>query len=301
MVLEPSRFLMGVRRTRSADGTLIAYHSTDAASADTPVVLLAGGLGGHHRAWSPLVGYFGDRLRFIAWDYRGLFGSASPVGSTPDAFGMERHLDDLVAVLDAERVDRLILVGWSMGVQVSVEAYRRLTGRVRCMVLLNGMAGRPLDRLGALPGLGKLAQSLIGLAAHGGPLWSGLLRDPSSRRMLAHALPRLGIVADSVDAELFERLVADLADINLTAYTRILLAMANHDATGALPLVDVPTLVVTGDRDPFTPVALAHSMARRLPRSEIHVVRGGGHYLCLEFPDLVNLHMEHFFERLGVC
>jgi len=192
-------------------------------------------------------------------------------------------------------------VGWSMGVQVALEAYARMPERILSLVLISGASGRPLDRLGPLPGAGRVLRRIVGLAAHGGPLLSAVVRDPARRRLLTSWLPRLGLVAESVDPELLDRLVADLADLDLTAYARIIQELAEHDASHVLPTIAVPTLVLAGDRDPFTPPALAHNMARHIPTSDMVMIEGGGHYLCLDFPDLVNSRMERFFRAVGLC
>jgi pimeloyl-ACP methyl ester carboxylesterase len=301
MIPEQSALLLATRRAQSADGTVIAYYATEAPRPDAPTVVLAGGLGGHHRAWSPQIAYFGDRLRFVTWDYRGLFGSAHPRPDQADAYSMACQLQDLEAVLEAEHLGQVALVGWSMGVEVALEAYAHMPQRVSCLVLINGTASRPLGRLEAVPGHGRLLRRLVGLAAHGNPVLAAVVRNPARRRILASGLVRLGLVAESVDAELFDRLVADLTDLDLTAYARTLQAMAEHDATPVLARVAVPTLVIAGERDPFTGAASTHALARHIPTSEILMVPGGGHYLCLEYPDLVNLRMERFFTSLGLC
>jgi len=59
---------------------------------------------------------------------------------------------DLEAILAALRVDRRAsFVGWSTGVQVALEAFARLHGRARSLVLVNGAAGRPLSALAPFP------------------------------------------------------------------------------------------------------------------------------------------------------
>jgi len=298
---EHSALLLATHRTKSADGTLIAYYATDPPGPNAPVLVLAGGLGGHHRAWLPQISYLHDRFRFLTWDYRGLFGSADPPPARSEPYAMKRHVEDLEAVLRAQQIDRFSLVGWSMGVQVALEAYSRMPARVVSLALINGTAGRPFDWIGGLPAVGAVLRRLVGLAAHGGPILNALVKTPARRHKLARWLPRLGIVDESVDPELLAELVADVADIRLAAYTHILKAAAEHDASGVLAGVHVPVLVLAGDHDPFTPAALVHSMARHIPDSELRMVPGGGHYLCLEFPDLVNLELERFYGRIGLA
>jgi len=293
--------LLENRRIRSADGTLIAYYVSAPPYAGAPIILLAGGLGGPHHAWLSQIEYLGERFQFVTWDYRGLFGSSHPIPANAEAYGISKHLDDLQAVLTAEAIEQVSIIGWSMGVQVALETYRVMPERIQSLVLINGAAGRPLDKISALPGVGRMLGRLIGLSAYGHHLVAAATRTPRRRRQVAACLRRAGFVGPSVDNELFEQLVTDLAELNMNAYACTLRALAEHDASAVLPQVEVPTLVVSGDRDPFYPPALAHSMARQLRQSEILMVPGGHHYLCLEFPDLINLRMVRFFCDVGLC
>ena len=300
MLAEPDTPRLETRRTRSADGTLIAYYATDPPRPDAPALVLANGLAGHHRAWSAQLGYFGDRYRIVTWDYRGLFGSAHPVTGRGEGYGMERQIEDLEAVLAAEDLDQVGLVGWSIGVQVALEAYRHMPERVRCLVLVNGAAGRPFDGVLDLPLVGRLFTRAVGWTAQGRKLLGAALGTPGRRRRLAQALRVGGLIAPTVAPDVVERLVGDISDLSLSAYDGTLRAMAAHDATSLLPTVAAPTLVLAGALDPFTPPALAHRIARQLPNSDIMVVPQGRHFLCLEFPDLVNLRVEQFLQDVGL-
>ena len=80
---------------------------------------------------------------------------------------------------------------------------------------------------------------------------------------------------------------------------RMLERLGEHDATDVLETVDVPTLVVTGDRDFFTPQRAASRMAAAIRGAEMLVVPGGTHYAAVEQPDLINLRIEKFFRERG--
>lgn len=301
MVPEPVTLRLATRRTRSSDGTVIAYYVAPAPRPDAPVLVLAAGLGGHHRAWSPLVAHLGDRFRILTWDYRGLFGSARPPAATaPEPYAMAWQLRDLEAVLAAEGVEQFGLVGWSLGVQVALEAYARRPERVSSLVLLAGTAGGALHRLTVWPGLGALLRGALGLLAHGNRPLAAVANAPGLRRLLIRLLTREGLLAASTNAELASWLVADLADLDLQAFALTLQATAEHDASCLLPAVAAPTLLVAGDHDPLTPPGLVRQMARQIPDSEVHLVTGAGHYLCVELPDLVNHLLDRFFARIGL-
>jgi pimeloyl-ACP methyl ester carboxylesterase len=55
-----------------------------------------------------------------------------------------------------------------------------------------------------------------------------------------------------------------------------------HSATAELPveLIVAPTLLIWGDSDPISPVAVGLHLERRIPNAKLHVVPGGDHSLA---------------------
>ncbi len=101
-------------------------------------VLLIHGVTSSHLAWPYIV----DRLpgvRAIAPDLRGRGASNSLEGPA----GLRAHADDLEAVLDALGLERVVVVGHSMGAFVSVVFAHLHPERVSRLVLVDG--GLPLD------------------------------------------------------------------------------------------------------------------------------------------------------------
>ena len=82
-------------------------------------------------------------------------------------------------------------------------------------------------------------------------------------------------------------------------YVHMLELLGEHDAWDVLPDVDIPTLVVAGDRDAMTPRKVAEAMVRGIEGAELMVVPGGTHYVSVEYPELVNLRIEKFFRERG--
>lgn len=62
---------------------------------------------------------------------------------------------------------------------------------------------------------------------------------------------------------------------------------ARSNLEGELDRVLQPTLLLWGDADPISPVAVGQYLSERLPTSHLHVVRGGTHALALERADEV--------------
>jgi pimeloyl-ACP methyl ester carboxylesterase len=233
----------------------------------------------------------------VSWDYRGLYGSSRPPGDPPRV-DVPAHVDDLERVLDATGIERAAFIGWSMGVQVLLELYARHPERVSHLVLINGTFGRPLHTV-AIPMASRLIPGAIEQVRRFHELGSAVLRRASRWPETVLWLKRLRLAGNTLDEDLFRELAQEFATLDLDVYMRILRSLGDHDASDVLERIEVPTLVITGDRDAFTPRQLAQQMARRVPGGEILVVRGATHYTAVEYPELVNLRIEKFFREHG--
>jgi len=281
------------RRIPSFDGTELAYHEVG----DGLPVLLANGLGGSWKAWTHQLAYFEDRYRFVSWDYRGLYRSGMPPDR--DAVAVEDHADDALAVMDAAGLEQTAVFGWSMGVQVAMELFRRAPDRIKLMVLINGVAGRPWDSAFGVPSIGKAIPHVLGLIRS----VPGVAQTVTERVVqwpeTVTWAKRVGLAGQTLDEEIFAQLAGSFAELDMDLYVHTLQLLGEHDAWDVLDEVDVPVLVISGDRDLFTPRSAAEEMVRRIRGAELLVVPGGTHYVAVEYPELVNLRIEKFFRERG--
>ena len=287
------------RTITSFDGTELCVHATRPPFEGAPVIVLANGLGGSQKAWRAQIDYLGDRYQFVTWDYRGLHGSRRPSPDAPEAYAIAAHARDLGAVLAAHGVSRASVWGWSMGVQVALEALRTLRAAVANVVLINGTQGRPLEALSPLPGVKVVLPTVVDLVSrmHGGA--AEMARRAASQPEAVAWLKRIGLLGESLDEAVFAELAAGFGELDMDAYFHNLRALGQHDASDLLETIDVPALVIAGDRDVFTPIAHAQELARRIPTGELLVVRGGTHYAAIEHPELVGLRIEKFYRDHG--
>jgi pimeloyl-ACP methyl ester carboxylesterase len=237
----------------------------------------------------------------VTWDYRGLYASSRPSDSSDLAYSVPRQVDDLEAVLRAERIERATLSGWSMGVQVALEAYRRLPGLAEALVLLNGTFGRPLDTAVPLPFARRFVPPALHAAERYHQPLGRVMRALAAQPKFVSVMKRLGMMADTVDEAEFTEIAVAFAGLDVEVFLRTLRALGDHDASRILPHIDVPVLVVAGDHDRMTPRGLSQQMVRKIPRAEILVVRGGTHYTAVEFPELVALRIGRFLREQGIA
>lgn len=280
-------------RFAAPDGTELACHVVG----EGPTILLANGLGGSWRAWTHQIGYFQDRYRFVSWDYRGLYRSGPPPDR--DAVAVEDHADDALAVLDALGVERAAILGWSMGVQVALETFSRAPDRVAAMCLVNGVAGAPWETALGHRRLGALIPAVLSVARAVPRVTQGLTERVVAWPETVTWAKRVGLAGQTLDEEIFAQLAGSFAQLDMDLYVHTLELLGEHDGRELLDDVDVPVLVIAGDRDLFTPRAAMESMVRRIRGAELLVVPGGTHYVAVEYPELVNLRLEKFFRERG--
>lgn len=291
---------LATKTLRSFDGTELTYHATEGPSRDAPAIVLANGLGGHYLSWRAQIDYLRDRYRILTWDYRGLYASKRPPVDEQASYAIPKHVADLRAILQAEGIPRAALVGWSMGVQVVLEAARTHPELATCLVLINGTPGRPFDTLVPLPGMSAAIPPLVELVRKVHQLATQVARKASGQPEALLFLKRMNMIGRSLDDDVFAELVHYFGELEMEPFLRNLRAIGEHDATPHLGSIDHPALVITGDKDVFTPRELSQKMARTLKRSEVLVIRGGTHYTCIEYPELVSLRMERFFRERWV-
>jgi len=283
---------------RSFDGTLLAVHAIESPRPDAPAILLANGLGGHFLSWRAQIDYLRDRYRILTWDYRGLYGSKRPPVDEQSSYSIPTHVKDLQTILRSEGIEKAALVGWSMGVQVVLEAARSVPELASCLVLINGTPGRPFDTL-VPPGMAGVVPPLVELVRKVHQQATQVARKATGQPEALLFMKRMNLIGRSLDDDVFAELVHHFGELEMEPFLRNLKAIGEHDASGHLPEIRHPTLIVSGDKDMFTPQELSQKMARSLPDSEVLIVRGGTHYTCIEYPELVSLRLEKFFREHG--
>ncbi|MDI9847960.1 alpha/beta hydrolase [Rhodoblastus sp. 17X3] len=63
------------------------------------------------------------------------------------------------------------------------------------------------------------------------------------------------------------------------------IAEVSEDLSSELPLIEIPTLLIWGDRDPISPLAIGQKLRKLLPHARLHVVEGGDHDLAIQHAD----------------
>lgn len=256
--------------TIDVDGLRIAY---ERAGAGPVLILLHGYVGDGPTTWQRQLEGLCDEFTVIAWDAPGAGGSADP----PEFFGMAGYADCLAGFADNLGIENPHIVGLSFGGALALELYRRHPATPRTLVLASAYAG-----------------------------WGGSLPAGVKRQRLQQALDLSRLPADEFVGTLLPTMfsaapapeVVDAFQVSMRAFHpagfRAMARASAEDLRAVLPQVDVPTLLVYGDKDARAPLTVAEDLNAAIPGSTLVVLPGIGHVCCVEAPDGFNAVVRSF-------
>lgn len=277
----------------SSDGSPVFYESWGERGDKTPV-LFCDGIGCDGYVWRYLRQDLSDRFA-LHLHYRGHGRTAAP--RDPARVTIEDLADDVASVLDDALVDRAVLVGHSMGVQVALETYRRHATRVAGLVLMCGAPSHPLKTFRGsatleqlLPVAQRWIQRLPGVV-------NRLTRTLLPTRLAYEVASRLEIRRELVEPRDFMPYLEGMARIDTRLFVAMLSSAGQHSAEDLLPEIAVPTLVIAGERDGFTPPERSRAMAEAIPGAELLEIPHASHTAPIERPHLVDSTIRDFVAR----
>jgi pimeloyl-ACP methyl ester carboxylesterase len=257
------------------NGLRVHYKKTG--DGETAFVLLHG-FASNTYTWDKVLREFGARGTTLAYD-RPAFGLTSrPLpgewqGENP--YSPEANVDLLFALLDAQGIDKAILVGNSAGGAVAMDAALQHPERVQGLILVDAAiyegGGRPawLAPILNLPQVQRIGPLLVrGIADSGMELLKTAYHDPNK------------LTAETI-AAYRKPLRAHNWDIGLWQFTT---AAQSRQLAARLTELKMPVLVVTGDDDRIVPTASSLRLAREIPGAQLAVLPQCGHVPQEECP-----------------
>ena len=267
----------------AADGARL--HAVDQRPADVaaPAVLWLQGLNAPGAAWAVQMAHFARTHRSIAPDARGVGKSDAP----PGPYTTAQMADDALRILDACEVERVHVVGLSLGGAVAQELALARPDRVRTLALLATFAHQP-----------PRSRALL-------EAWRTLYPLAAQEKGLREAWEKQAYAWLFSDA--FWRSEANVRAAFRFARTQPIQpvqgfvgqvdAALAHDARDRLPGLRVPVVVIHGALDQLAPLAAGEELARLIPGAELRVVPNVGHAVNLEGQRAANESLRSLWNR----
>lgn len=233
----------------------------------TPLVLLHG-MGSTASIWLPQLEHFGRERLTVAWTMPGYGHSPA----TAD-IGWADLAEALEAVRAALGIERMHLLGHSIGGMVAQEYIHRHPQRVASLILSATTAGfgNP-DQAWQQEFLRLRAEPLADVARFGDAA-PALLRK---------------FVGPGIHPQMFKLAELSADGVDKVQYLHYMRLLTTFDRKADLARIDVPTLLMAGELDQQAPVKAMRRMAEQLARVELHEFPRINHMANIESPDRFN-------------
>lgn len=241
------------------DGHRLAYSLHGPLGA--PWLILGNSLMTTQAIWQGQVAAFADRFRILTYDQRGHGGSDVPEGPLQ----MERLGADLADLVEALAIVDATYVGLSMGVPTGLSALPRIGGRIRAVVLVDGLAE-------SAPGGAGFWDERIGFAqAQGMPA-------------LAEQTAARWVTTDPARQAALQQMIAG---VPLAGFAACAAALKSYDLRTVWAGLQMPAMLVAGAGDARILPGM-QAMLQANSAAQLAVIPDAGHLPNFEQPGAFN-------------
>lgn len=277
LLLSSHSFAVGqspsTKRLLTTDGEKVAYQILGKPGA--PTIVFLHGFPFSSQMWTSQIESLKKDYRIIAMDLRG----AGQSKTVKNPFTMEMLVDDLFLLLETEKVNKPIVVGFSMGGFLALRALEREPTRFGALVLADTKSNADsndskLRRTEAIKtvrekGIGPYADIFLKSAV-----------APSAKPEISKKLKDLILKETSVQGITFS----------------IFALMSRTDTTASLPHIKIPTLIIVGDSDTVTNLASAQDLQKGITGSQLKIIPEAGHITPIENSSAFNEAITNFLK-----
>ncbi|MBK7969294.1 MAG: alpha/beta hydrolase [Bacteroidetes bacterium] len=257
--------IQGRNLTKNISGFTIAY---DDMGEGTPIIFLHG-FPFNKSMWKDQYDYLKQNFRVIAPDLRS-FGNSKDDSSE---LSMDLFANDLIALMDDLKLDKVTVCGLSMGGYIALNAIQRYPERFDTIILCDTQCNADTEE-----GKAKRYKSIEEIKSKGtSEFTEGFLKNAFHPDTLTS---KPEIVSDTRTMMLSN---------SIQAFTHGLKALAERkDTCSKLDQINVPALIICGSDDTLTPVSKAQYLHENIKGSQLSIIPKAGHISNMEQPDEFN-------------
>lgn len=229
--------------------------------------------GGSSRTWTEVTGLLSDRYACLAPDLRGFGNSDLSSGN----FTVKDYADDVARLITAANVEGYVLIGHSMGGKIALALAARRPPTLHSLILLAPSPPVPEP----IPDDERARL----LAAHGDRAAAG----ETLHKLTTYPLPET----------IFQRTVEDTLRCSPQAWRAWLERGSREDISVDMARIDVPVLVVAGEKDEtITVELLRREVVARIGGARLITLPEVSHFLPLEDPEAVAELIDNHSKRI---
>ena len=240
-----------------------------------PWLVLSHSLACSTRMWDEQIAAFKERYRILAYDTRGHGSSQAPAG----AYTLEQLADDLKALLDRVGISRAHYCGLSMGGMIGQTFALKYPGTFTTLVLADTTSRMPAEAL---------------------PTWQDRIRSAETKGMQPLVEPTLARWFTEpyrkAQPQTMQRIGNLIGSTPVAGYVGCCHAIPQINLSARLKDIRTPILIIVGEDDPGTPVAMSKEIHESAPGSKLVVLPKAAHLSNIEQSAAFNRALDEFLK-----
>ena len=252
------------KNIKSKDGINIHYE-INTKNTNKQFLFLVHGVGGDLDAWQYAKHKFLEKdFSIIAMDLRGHGESDHPYSF--EKYKVNNFIEDVLTILDEEKIDKVILIGHSLGAVLTTHIALHRPERIEKLILVSSSCFPPAYF--KIPGIFWLINTLSFFSLP--PIYP------------KHSIYPPGKIHK--DIEVFG-LIRTIMRNSLRSYLLSSKEILKSNLDKSLKEIKIPTLIISGDRDSVFPIEISKHIHSQINNSQFKTIKGANHVIPLNNTD----------------
>ena len=176
-------------------------------------------------------------------------------------------------VLLGLKIQKINLVGLSMGARIACWFYEKYPNKVKTLVLCDTNFGSS--------GFSKEEKEEF-VSLRSKPFEQGMRIEQFSEAIAK------SLIGDSTNKNVLSKLISSLNLLRKDSYIKTVRSFISDDWLNNFSTIRVPCLVMVGELDNLTPPSVAKEIDALIPNSQLKIIKGAGHLINIEKPKIFN-------------
>ena len=253
----------------TASGTFYSYNKKEQS---IPIVFIHG-VGLTYEIWQPQLDFFKD-CSTLSYDILG-HGKSS---LNKEKISFDDFSDQLVNLIDELKINKIHLVGFSIGSLIARNFATKFSDRLESLILLGSIYKRSEQQQKIVNERFDQAKKELKLSKQALKRWftdEYLENNPNT----------------------YEKISLILSSNNMSNFLKVYELFVNHKNDEDFNEIKVNTLVMTGEHDVGSTVEMSQELNKIINNSQLKIIKDGKHLCGIECADDVNITIKNFVEK----
>jgi pimeloyl-ACP methyl ester carboxylesterase len=253
----------------TASGTFYVFNKKEQS---IPIVFVHG-VGLTYEIWQPQLDFFKDYSN-LSYDILG-HGKSS---LTKQNINFDDFSDQLIELINELKIEKIHLVGFSIGSLIARNFATRYDNRLRSLILLGSIYKRSEQQQ-------KIVNERFNQAKKELKLSRQALKRWFTDRYLEN------------NPDTYEKISSILSGNNMANFLKVYELFVKHKNDEDFKKIQTKTLVMTGEHDIGSTIEMSQQLNNVIMDSELKIIKEGKHLCGIECADEVNLTIKNFIDK----